>query len=557
MPDDAEAASASRGLSPPLLALAIAFAIVAIVLVATGVGASAPERRLDGSEGRSARSSSILMANKTRAACDSARTKCIRIVHHNDNESDLFWKDVHAGFDDAQKLVGAKIDVFGGVHGMRQAILDAPAQCDGLLVTCPYVEGTDGYKQIDSAIKEVIKQGLAVITFNTDTYHNIEVLMYIGSQNRIIGTRGARLYMEKERNKARTNGGESGAHGERVSSVPRIRTIVALYQERFNVTLDWRAEGFHEELEVQHAGENIALKKAYDEAEASAQIQGDGAGVLVLALGVMRIDMAIALRSKFPAVTVCQVGDTGRHISELCGKEDISFVGQQPYQQGYSCIMAMYNVIHNYANGRIWLQERGNSANSIDATYECTEDCASHIADTTHDVRADERAPGVASWLQIGFAVMLTRIDIATFDRYGRDPRKREEAENEVQLADGSTTSVPLIDATRNYARFYDGLIDEKKVRDGNLTAYMRYLPLYERKKDATRNLYEYYVVQSNGTRVPLSQRKGVRKIRDGDFVRMPVTQITYRVTLYDQDELTNMQSILKGSLGNECQPCA
>jgi hypothetical protein len=103
------------------------------------------------------------------------------------------------------------------------------------------------------------------------------------------------------------------------------------------------------------------------------------------------------------------------------------------------------------------------------------------------------------------------------------------------------------------YAEDYDST-NPKRVYNGMVGERLKYFPLYERTVDGKRNKCQYFIVHSNGTRLPLGQ--DIDKVLDGTFVRMQLSSTTFKIMLYDQDDVMQLQKVLKGSLGNRCAPC-
>jgi len=62
---------------------------------------------------------------------------------------------------------------------------------DAIVVTVPYASGTEKYEVMDDAINRCIAESVPVFTANTDTYHNDDVIAYIGSSNYQMGEKCA------------------------------------------------------------------------------------------------------------------------------------------------------------------------------------------------------------------------------------------------------------------------------------------------------------------------------------------------------------------------------
>lgn len=496
----------------------------------------------------------------------------IRIVHHG-NEADLFWKDVHRGVEDAERLLtNVKVHRVTGVQHMVQAIRSTPALADGLIVTCPYRHTDPEYKDVTDAIDSVIDSGVPVISCNTDTLHNPRIFQYVGSSNKLLGKRGAVTALKKypqlmpPEQPVREGINLAVTCEERAQELMEqcrkqrgrrvVSHVVGILQERRNVTLDWRVEEFHREWNLQtQPFAATALVKTYSLEEALAavrtvQLQPGEETCVVVATGFMTLDEAIAVRRAHPGVYVCEVGDTGANVSALAAEHDIPFVGQMQYQQGFTTVTSMHNLITNYRGGRTWTREKGNAAVMIDASYECTENCDAE----QEKVVARERDRGFHSpWIQVGVAVHLEGLDIAMWDEYDRT---RVGQSNRVSLFDGSTIEVPIVDGARNFGAVYasDRLPnDTRRVYEGSLAEYLHYYPLYERSVDARRGKCQYFLVTDNGTRVPMGE---IEQVITGAYVRMRYSNETYRIVLYDQDDVLNLQKVLQGSLGARCAPC-
>lgn len=459
------------------------------------------------------------------AKIDSCNQKSkILIVHHNDNPSDLFWQEVTNGFKDAEKITNSELTVMGNKSMISSNALQAK-RYDGLIITIPFSSESSEYKELEISIQTVIDSQIPVITFNTDTFHNKDVFMYIGSFNKLLGVRGARLAHKKFENE-------------------NIRKVAFLFQETFNVTLEWRADSFEQEYSSFYKG--IKFIRFYDN-NIDKYMKEEKEKVLLVPLGVMRMQTAVNLKIKYPdRVLVCEVGDTGKEVSKLSREYNIPYVGQQAYHQGYSSVTSMNNIIKNYAKGKAWSREKGNSANTVEATYECTgENCNNEqtensILDSERKIRSE--------WIQIGIAICMNRLDIAAWNEYKPD---RIGKENTVYLWDGSQVNQTIVDFEKNFEGELEG-----KNGQGALDEFLKYYPLYERSLDSVRNKYEYFIIVDNGTRIPLSGKNGVARLRSGMFLRLKYAHITYKIVLYDEDDLENIQSILVGSLGNSCKPC-
>lgn len=518
-----------------------------------------------------ARASSIISTPSASSTCKN--TIKVRVVHHG-TESDLFWKDVHYGMQDAERLLsGIKVERFANIEMMIENIKAAPENADGLIVSCPYVNTNPKYKEIDEAINSVIDTGTPVITFNTDTYHNIKVFQYVGSSNKILGKRGAIAALKKykhlmpEDTEVSTETNLSTSCEERIQLLEKqckaqigkrkVSHVIGFLQEEFNVTLDWRIEEFHKEWNAQTSpfAPTIMVKVySFEEARAAVNAVKIGSGwetCIVVPTGLMTMRDSIRLKETFPDIYVCEVGDTGAKVSELAAQHDIPFVGQMQYQQGFSTITSIHNLIVNYKGGTAWEREKGNSALTIDASYECTENCET----TTDDSAIKKKERGYNSpWIQVGVAVQLEGLDISRWDEYQKTNIGKI---NNVTQPDGSITDSVVIDGSKNYNAVYaEDYIptDPKRIYNGMLGERLKYFPLYERTVDGKRNKCQYFLVHSNGTRLPLG--KDIDKVLDGTYVRMQLSSTTFKIMLYDQDDVVQLQKVLKGSLGNRCAPC-
>lgn len=518
---------------------------------------------------RAGRSTSILQAPTASSSCK--QLVRIRVVHHGD-ENDLFWMDVHKGIEDAESLLGnVKVHRVTGPSRMADAILSTPALADGLIVTCPFRNTDDRYTQITDAIDSVIASGIPVISFNTDTLHNPEIYQYVGSQNKLLGKRGAITVLKKyahllpDEQPPREGINLSVSCEERAqelmracklqSGKRRVSHVVGILQERLNVTLDWRVEEFHREWNMQtQPFAPTSLVKAYTLDEAlnavrMVEMQPGEETCVVVATGYMTLDEAIAVKQAHPGVYVCEVGDTGARVSALAAQHDVPFVGQMQYQQGFTAVTSMNNLIANYDGGRTWQREKGNAALTIEASYECTEGCELD----QEKVVAMERDRGFDSpWIQIGFAVELEGLDISRWDVYDKANIGKR---NTVTHHDGHTTESIVVDGAANYGATYAADYDERnptRIYEGLLGERLQYHPCYERSIHG-RNQCQYFIVSANGTRLPLGE---MSRLQNGAFVRVQYSGATMRIVLYDEDDVINMQNVLKGSLGNRCAPC-
>lgn len=455
---------------------------------------------------------------------DCERKTRILIVHHG-NSSDLFWKEVTEGFQDAEKITNSELTLLESPDIFDTKIMKGVGY-DGLLVTIPFVENTPEYEKTDQAIKFIMSKHIPVITFNTDTYHNKNAFMYIGSFNKLLGVRGARLAQEKFEKEA-------------------IDTVVFLFQESFNVTLNWRAESF--EKEFSSFRKKIKFVKHYKSDSLEKVVSDHDGRILLVPLGVMRLNDAVNMYVKYPSkIFICEVGDTGEVVSKLSRDHQFPYVGQQAYHQGYSSVTSMCNIINNYAHGKAWSREKGNSANTVEATYECIgKNCNNNQEEIT--ILNSERKKR-SEWIQIGVAICLNRLDIAAWSEY-RDELVGKE--NVVYESDGSQIFQTIAKGDKNFEGELEG--ESKK---GALDEFIKYYPLYERSLDSSRNKFEYFIIVDNGTRLPLSEKNGVPRLRTGMFLRLKYAHITYKIVLYDEDDLENIQNFLIGSLGNQCKPC-
>lgn len=521
--------------------------------------------RKTGKRGVSGKVSSIVSTNARKS-----KGIRIRVVHHG-NDSDLFWADVHKGIRDAEALLeNINVELVMGTASMLEAIKRVPSVADGLIVTCPYINTDPNYADIDAAIKQVIAAGYPVITFNTDTYHNPNVFQYVGSSNKILGKRGAITALKKypdllpDDQDIQTGTNMSLSCEEKVELVKlqckkagnrKVSHVIGILQEKFNVTLDWRIEEFHKEWNLQTSPfPATTLVKTYSLEECRSAVSAlrvsSEETCIVVPTGLMAMDEAIAIKKEFPNVFLCEVGDTGEKVSALASENDIPFVGQMQYQQGFSTITSMHNIIVNYNGGSAWERERGNAALTIDATYECTEECGSQ--DVKVSINQKERGMETP-WLQIGMAIQLEGLDISKFDDYKKENIGKV---NKVFLHDGTEVDSIVVDGAANFNAVYAEDFDSKnpkRIYNGLLGEHLQFYPLYERNVDGKRNKCQYFVVHGNGTRIALGE---VPKVLDGSFVRMKHTGTTFKLILYDQDEIVQLQKILKGSLGNKCAPC-
>lgn len=518
-----------------------------------------------------ARASSILSTPSTSTTCKEVIR--IRIVHHG-TEDDLFWKDVHRGMVDAEALLsGIKVHRFANLEMMVENILGTSGNADGLIVSCPYINTNPKYKEIDDAINAVIESGTPVITFNTDTYHNRKVFQYVGSSNKILGKRGALTALKKyktllpEDAEVTTESNLSVSCEERVkllekqckaqSGKRKVSHVIGFLQEKFNVTLDWRIDEFHREWNTQTAPfPPTVLVKVYSFEEAQSainavKINSGSETCIVVPTGLMTMAPAVRLKESHPDIYLCEVGDTGAKVSELAAANDVPFVGQMQYQQGFSTITSMHNLIVNYKGGTSWEREKGNSALTIDASYECTENCEANTDDSA--VKKKERGYN-SPWIQIGVAVQLEGLDISRWDEYQKENVGKV---NKVIQPNGSVVDSVVINGAKNYNAVYAEDYNEKdpkRIYNGMVGERLKYFPLYERTVDGKRNKCQYFVVHSNGTRLPLGQ--DIDKVLDGTYIRMQLSSTTFKIMLYEQDDVVQLQKVLKGSLGNRCAPC-
>jgi hypothetical protein len=531
-----------------------------------------PDAPRVGRRGASARSASLLAAPLGAAARPTLR---IRIVHHG-SEADTFWRDVHKGAHDARLMLrGIELQILPDLAEMPNNIRRTVAEADALIVSCPYRNTEPLYTAIDEAIRVVIASGTPVITFNTDTYHNVDVFQYVGSSNRIIGKKGALIALRKypqvlpEGEKALADDADLSATCDlRMQAMHRrcnsagsrkVGLVIGVLQERFNVTLDWRIEEFHREWGVQTAPfPPPKLLKTYSAREAQAAIDSlrvsHGEEVcIVVPTGVAALEQCAQLKRDNPSLLMCEVGDTGMRVSELASELDIPFVGQMQYQQGFSAVTNMYNLLVNYDRGSTWGRERGNSALTIDATYECTEDCELKGEDTI--VRRQERRAATTPWQQVGVAMHLQGLDIARWDEYRKDNVGKS---RRVLLADGNEDKVVVIDGARNYGAVYAEDYDPDaappcRMYNGMLGEWIKYYPLYERVVDRRRNRGQYFIVHERDTRLPLGD---VDRVTNGAFVRTQYGA-TFRVLLYEQDSVISLQSLLEDTRRGTCAPCS
>jgi hypothetical protein len=351
-------------------------------------------------------------------------------------------------------LSNIQLDRYANLEGMLDNIKGAPENSEGLIVSCPYINTDPKYKEVDDAIKFVISTGTPVITFNTDTYHNPQVFQYVGSSNKILGKRGAITALKKYKQllpedvEVITESNLSMSCEDRVRMVERqckaqqgkrkISHVIGFLQEKFNVTLDWRIDEFHREWNTQTSPfPPTSLVKVYSFEEAQAalaaiKVQSGEETCVVVPTGLMTMEPSVRLKEAHPDIYICEVGDTGAKVSELAAKHDIPFVGQMQYQQGFSTITSMHNLIVNYKGGSSWEREKGNSAVTIDASYECTENCESNTDDSA--IKKKERGYN-SPWIQIGVAVQLEGLDISRWDEYQKSNIGKR---NKVVQPDGS-----------------------------------------------------------------------------------------------------------------------
>ena len=145
------------------------------------------------STGKSSKSSKSSKASKSsKNSGDFVPT--VSVVTHATDEMDLFWstwkEGAEAALDDTAHLVWDAVG-YNSTHAV-EALSAACASSDAIVVTVPYAEGTDDYAKMDDAINECIFQyQKPVFTANTDTYHNDDVLAYIGSSNYDTGVKCA------------------------------------------------------------------------------------------------------------------------------------------------------------------------------------------------------------------------------------------------------------------------------------------------------------------------------------------------------------------------------
>lgn len=464
------------------------------------------------------------------------RTKFkIRVVHHG-NPGDRFWIDVGQGMKDASLMFGdIEIEVLDGVKNIVNNIYGTITNADALIVTCPFFNGSSEYDKLDRAIQTVIDNKFPVITMNTDTYENPNVIQYVGSLNKLLGLRAARIAYEKWKNDN------------------SIEHIVCFVTEKFNITLDWRADSFIKEFNILFK-RNAQLHKCYTTEEVESQIYNKSQEkCFILSLGLVTLQKLDETFSKFDGIKGCQCGDTGSEVSQLCHKYHIPFVGQQQYQQGFSAISAMCNILINYNKGETWNKEQGNSASVLNATFECTEESECVISSELNEVR-DTKKTLSSDWIQIGVAIFIQGTNIASWDEYDEERRKND-VFNVVHLENDELENVKVIDGTINFDAS-DKPTNSKRYYRGVLNEHFKFLPIYERNIDREQSKYQYYVVMENSTRVLATSNKGIERISDGMFLKIPYSNSVFRVLLYDRDELFGLQRALKGTLGNKCADC-
>lgn len=527
--------------------------LTAAALVAVGCAAAAPPPRAGGGATLPAERRAIsarltgLVPSPSAPPGLRAGPMRVRMVHHGSN-GDLFWEEVHRGVDDAQRMYNTEVgggaarllvERVVGVESMVSAVLSTVGAADGLIVSCPYIsEGPSAaaYAQLDAAIRAVIAAGVPVITFNTDTYHNPQVFQYVGSMNRLLGTRGARVAAKRF---------------PELLAPGRVARIVGVLQERFNVTLDWRIEEFHREwnsLVRAAAGGDLLrsaeLTKAYtlEEARAAmARALREGERVLLVPTGLMSMDTTETLLAEEPErARAVEVGDTGAQMAARSQKHGVPFVGQMQYQQGLTTVTSMVNLLVNYEAGESWVGERGNAALTLDATYECTEDCAESSRAVARPAPVGQRdrlgVSGRDDWRQVGLAIYLDGLDIARWDEYSRE---RVGATNRVVQPDNSVRTVAVVDGARHFGAVRADEAAEAgggRVYEGSLSEQLHCVALHERMVDRARNRYEYYVQEPTGARLPLGGE--LDRLVDGAFVSARHTRTTYRVARYDEAPL-------------------
>ena len=289
-----------------------------------------------------------------KASCKRTKFK-IRVVHHG-TPGDRFWIDVGQGMKDASVMFGdIELEVLDGVNHLVNNVYGTITNADALIVTCPYFHGSSEYDKLDKAIQTVINSKFPVITMNTDTYENPNVIQYVGSINKLLGLRAARVVQQKWRQLS-------------------VEHIVCFVTEKFNITLDWRADNFIKEFNLLFK-RNAQLHKCYTVEEVESHIsQKSMENCLLLSLGLVTLQKLDQTFTKFAGIKGCQCGDTGAELSQLCQKFQIPFVGQQQYQQGFSAISSMCNILINYEKGETWNKEQGNSASVLNATFECSDE---------------------------------------------------------------------------------------------------------------------------------------------------------------------------------------
>lgn len=110
------------------------------------------------------------------------------MITHALNETASFWGTWKAGAELAAQ--GSAVLEWRpvGFNGplAAETIAAACNSSDAVVVTIPHDEGTAEYTAIDAAIKGCTPR-LPVVTTNTDTYHNEDVYLYVGSNNAAIG----------------------------------------------------------------------------------------------------------------------------------------------------------------------------------------------------------------------------------------------------------------------------------------------------------------------------------------------------------------------------------
>ena len=123
-----------------------------------------------------------------------AEARCplvLTIVTHADAGSD-FW----AQWEEGARAAAQDFSVVWYSNGLvSSAIVSAiESSCpstDAMVVTVPFDDNTQDYSDVDAAIKacQQSRPSLPIVSANTDTYHNPELLAYVGSDNYAIGTK--------------------------------------------------------------------------------------------------------------------------------------------------------------------------------------------------------------------------------------------------------------------------------------------------------------------------------------------------------------------------------